>query len=67
MPRVPIYALLAALVLLVSGCSTEPSTAQALRVQVLETYPHDPRMYTQGLEITGGVLYEGSGRVGQSR
>ena len=62
-----ICALLTALALLVSGCSTQPSTAQALRVQVLDTYPHDPRMYTQGLEIAGGVLYEGGGRVGQSR
>jgi len=62
-----ICALLTALALMVSGCSAQPSTAQALRVQVLETYPHDPRMYTQGLEIAGGVLYEGSGRVGQSR
>lgn len=67
MPRTPICALLAALALLVSGCGSQPSTAQALRVQVLATYPHDPRMYTQGLEIAGGVLYEGSGLVGRSR
>jgi glutaminyl-peptide cyclotransferase len=36
-------------------------------VQVLATLPHDPTMFTQGLEIADGVLYEGSGRVGQSR
>lgn len=34
---------------------------------MLATLPHDETMYTQGLEIAGGVLYEGSGQVGQSR
>jgi glutaminyl-peptide cyclotransferase len=36
-------------------------------VQVLAALPHDTTMYTQGLEIHDGVLYEGSGLVGQSR
>ena len=40
---------------------------ETLRVQVLATLPHDATMYTQGLEISDGVLYEGSGLVGQSR
>lgn len=62
-----IYALLTAVALLVTGCSSPQSTAQPLRVQVLATFPHDPTMYTQGLEISDGVLYEGSGRAGQSR
>lgn len=44
-----------------------PSATESLRVQVLATYPHDQTMFTQGLEIADGVLYEGSGRVGQSR
>lgn len=34
---------------------------------MLATLPHDTTMYTQGLEIRDGVLYEGSGLVGQSR
>jgi glutaminyl-peptide cyclotransferase len=38
-----------------------------LRVQVLATLPHDTTMYTEGLEIHHGVLYESSGLVGQSR
>jgi glutaminyl-peptide cyclotransferase len=36
-------------------------------VQVLATLPHDTTMYTQGLEIRDGLLYESSGLVGQSR
>ncbi|MGH3910808.1 MAG: glutaminyl-peptide cyclotransferase, partial [Pseudonocardiaceae bacterium] len=62
-----IYVLLTTVAVLVTGCSSPQSTAQALRVHVLATFPHDPTMYTQGLEIADGVLYEGSGRVGQSR
>ncbi|MDQ3764209.1 MAG: glutaminyl-peptide cyclotransferase [Actinomycetota bacterium] len=49
------------------GCATEHSAAEQLRVQVLATLAHDPTMYTQGLEIRDGVLYESSGLVGQSR
>jgi glutaminyl-peptide cyclotransferase len=49
-----------------TGC--ERSTAvQKFRVQVLAVLPHDPTMYTEGLEIHNGVLYESSGLVGQSR
>lgn len=52
---------------LVAACTTRQSTAQQLRVQVLATLHHDPAMYTEGLEIHDGVLYESSGLVGQSR
>lgn len=41
--------------------------AEPLQVQVLGTLAHDPTMFTQGLEVAGDVLYESSGRVGQSR
>jgi glutaminyl-peptide cyclotransferase len=54
-------------VTLVTGCSIQRSAAQQLRVQVLATLRHDLTMYTEGLEIHGGVLYESSGLVGQSR
>jgi glutamine cyclotransferase len=50
---------------MLAGCAT--STAQQLHVQVLAVLPHDATMYTEGLEIHDGVLYEGSGLVGQSR
>lgn len=35
-------------------------------MKVLETLPHDPKSFTQGLEMTGGTLYEGTGLSGQS-
>lgn len=34
--------------------------------EVLETYPHDPTAYTQGLIFRQDVLYEGTGLHGQS-
>lgn len=43
-----------------------PTAPARLRVQVLESYPHDPTAFTQGLELSGGVLYEGTGLYGQS-
>lgn len=33
---------------------------------VINTYPHDPTAYTQGLQYVDGVLYEGTGRHGAS-
>src|SRR3954463_14565822 len=34
--------------------------------QIVRTYPHDPKAFTQGLQFVDGVLYEGTGQVGQS-
>ena len=65
--RLVLVAALLSAAVLVAGCTTRQSTAQQLRVQVLDTLRHDPAMYTQGLEIHDGVLYESSGLVGQSR
>ncbi len=59
-------AVLAAMVLLGGHTAAQPA-APRFRVQVLATLPHDNTMYTQGLEIAEGMLYEGSGQVGQSR
>lgn len=39
---------------------------ERLRASVLEVRPHDPTSFTQGFELAGGVLYEGTGMVGQS-
>ena len=33
---------------------------------VVNSYPHDPRAFTQGLEFFGGFLYEGTGLTGRS-
>jgi glutamine cyclotransferase len=34
--------------------------------QVVRAYPHDPAAFTQGLQYVDGVLYEGTGQIGQS-
>ncbi|HEY8374816.1 MAG TPA: glutaminyl-peptide cyclotransferase [Pseudonocardiaceae bacterium] len=60
------------LVLTLTGCTTAGSgehdgpEPERLRVQVLEERPHDPGAFTQGLELVDGVLYEGTGLLGQS-
>ena len=35
--------------------------------ELVKTYPHDINAFTQGLEFADGVLYEGTGKYGQSR
>ncbi|MFF8945314.1 glutaminyl-peptide cyclotransferase [Streptomyces sp. NPDC014864] len=39
---------------------------ERLRVKVLEVLPHDPKAFTEGLEVAGGTLYEGTGLSAQS-
>jgi glutamine cyclotransferase len=34
--------------------------------EILQTYPHDPTAYTQGLAFDNGYLYEGTGLLGRS-
>ncbi len=34
--------------------------------QVVNTYPHDPKAFTQGLMYYGGMLYESTGQYGES-
>ena len=57
--------------LLAGGATGVPATeqrltAERLRVQVLQTYPHDPGAFTQGLVLTGGRLFESTGLEGRS-
>lgn len=37
-----------------------------LTYQIVSTRPHDPECYTQGLEFSGGRLYESGGNYGRS-
>lgn len=52
-----------------AGAPTEVPTEAAPRfgVRVVATFPHDPTAFTQGLELDGDRLLEGTGRSGQSR
>jgi glutamine cyclotransferase len=34
--------------------------------EIVNTYPHDPQAFCQGLAIVDGVLYEGTGQYGRS-
>ena len=34
--------------------------------KIINTYPHDKKAYTQGLEYYNGFLYEGTGQKGES-
>jgi glutaminyl-peptide cyclotransferase len=63
-----LVALLALVVLPADSASPEVTSRLAgdLRVEVLETYPHDTGAFTQGLEFHEGQLYEGTGRHGLS-
>lgn len=48
---------------------SEAGTAQPperLHAEILEALPHDPNAFTQGFEISDGILYESTGRVGTS-
>lgn len=36
------------------------------KIEVINTFPHDPAAFTQGLAFHGGHLYEGTGRNGES-
>ena len=39
---------------------------ERLRVEVVDTFPHDTTAFTQGLELHDGRLYEGTGLHGES-
>ena len=47
---------------LLSGTAPEVFT-----YEILNTYPHDPGSYTQGLEFYGDTLYESTGKKGASK
>lgn len=47
--------------------NTPSISIPAINYQVVKLYPHDTANYTQGLELHGDTLYEGTGIEGQSR
>ncbi|MEV0295860.1 glutaminyl-peptide cyclotransferase [Nocardia sp. NPDC050710] len=49
-----------------TGCGGADEEPTQLRIEVIGTRPHDATAFTQGLEIDGGVLYEGTGMSGES-
>lgn len=49
-----------------NGQQAATHRVEHLRVKVLKTLPHDPQAFTQGLEMAGHTLYEGTGIFGRS-
>ncbi|MEU6365279.1 glutaminyl-peptide cyclotransferase [Streptomyces sp. NPDC046931] len=49
-----------------AGGAPAGQRAERLRVKVLEVLPHDPGAFTEGLEMAGRTLYEGTGLSGGS-
>lgn len=58
------FLVLALTVTLLAAC--RKPAPEALHYKVLSTRPHDPECYTQGLEFSGGRLFESSGNYGRS-
>jgi len=53
------------LLLLAAGAAVQAQTP-VFGYEVINRYPHAPSAYTQGLRYFGGLMYEGTGRNGQS-
>ncbi|MEV0031720.1 glutaminyl-peptide cyclotransferase [Nocardia sp. NPDC050793] len=52
--------------LLTGGCGDAEPEPPRLRIEVVGVRPHDPGAFTQGLEVDGDLLYEGTGLRGRS-
>lgn len=50
----------------ITGCGGSGDDPPRLHIEVVGTRPHDPRAFTQGLEVDGTVLYESTGMTGAS-
>lgn len=59
------------LVILLSACclaitSCQKSAPDQIGYQIISTRAHDPAAYTQGLQLSGGRLFESTGQYGES-
>ena len=59
-------AILAVLFVLFCLDSKNPDTPRTYTYKIVNTFPHDPKAFTQGLVFENGVLYEGTGLPGRS-
>lgn len=67
MRMVRVSAALCALAVLAACAPDSPPPDQRLRVEVVGTRPHDVTAFTQGLEVAGDRLLEGTGISGESQ
>lgn len=49
-----------------ASATPTPEAIPVYTYEVVATYPHDPKAYTQGLAIHDGTLYESTGQYGES-
>ncbi|WP_069162173.1 glutaminyl-peptide cyclotransferase [Nocardia altamirensis] len=49
-----------------AGCAAADEPVPTMNIELVGTRWHDPRAFTEGLEIRGDVLYEGTGLSGAS-
>jgi glutaminyl-peptide cyclotransferase len=57
----------AALAACACGPASQAGGVRQYTYRIVNTYPHDPTSYTQGLLYASGVLYEGTGMWNESR
>jgi glutaminyl-peptide cyclotransferase len=57
----------ALLLLAGSSLAAERAAAPVFGYSVLAAWPHDPRAFTEGLALDGGILYESTGRASTLR
>jgi glutamine cyclotransferase len=50
----------------ISAAELPEASAQAVRPEIVATYPHDRQAFTQGLVVHEGKLYESTGLLGRS-
>lgn len=63
----PQQAVIAIACMAASACAVHAETGvPTYTYEVVQTYPHDPRAFTQGLIFRDGFLYESTGRYGES-
>ena len=61
------FVLLITVIVLYRLHSINPDTSVPWTYKVINTYPHDPQAFTQGLVYENGFLYEGTGQKGHSQ
>jgi glutaminyl-peptide cyclotransferase len=66
MPTFPSYLLFFLFGFFALGAQSQPIQIPTHACEIINTYPHDPAAFTQGLVFHDGHLYEGTGRYGQS-
>ncbi|MBE8722109.1 glutaminyl-peptide cyclotransferase [Sphingobacterium pedocola] len=49
-----------------SNVTVIPPSAKNYGFEVVNVFPHDDKAFTQGLQYEGGILYETTGRTGES-